>query len=384
MIPFRLCLAATALFTLVGGLGAARAETLELDGARWSVEAQEGSDARVEEFLGRKAIYLSRNQAVLDAADLGDMVIEYEYAASHPSGFIGVNFRADLDSGNLEQFYTRPHQSGEPDATQYMVMVNGVATWQLHAGPDEAVATDLPAQEWIRVRIVAIGDKADIYVGDMETPLIHVPHLRRGEASGQFALYASDRPWMAGTGAYFSNIAVRAATADDRIIGVSKVTDPLPEGLLTQFAVSKPFAESDLENIYDLAGLAAANGPWTILPVEDDGIANLARTTPIADRKNTVLVRFRVSADTATHRMMQFGYSDRIRLFVDGALVYAGNAQWRSRDHRFLGTVNLEDSIALNLKAGETEIVAAVSESFGGWGFKAQVENQDGLRISVD
>jgi hypothetical protein len=69
--------------------------------------------------------------------------------------------------------------------------------------------------------------------------------------------------------------------------------------------------------------------------------------------------------------MLSFGYSDRVRLFVDGKLVYSGNAQWRARDHRFLGTVALVDQIALHLAPGKTEIVAAVSESFGGWGFKA-------------
>ena len=384
MMRLKHCLAAAALITLAGGLSAARAETLELDGARWSVDTSEGAEARVEEFLGRKAVYLSRNQAILEGVDLRDMVIEYEYASTHPSGFIGVDFRADPDSGNLEQFYTRPHQSGEPDATQYMVMVNGVATWQLHAGPDEAVATDLPAQEWIKVRIVAIGDKADIYVGNMDTPLIHVPRLRLGDASGKFIIYASDRPWITGTGAYFSNISVRAATKADKLVGTSKVTTPLPEGLLTQFAVSTPFPEAELDGVYSVSELASQSGGWTVLPVENDGIANLARTTPIENGSNTVLVRFRISSAEATHRMMRFGYSDRVRLFVDGTLVYSGNAQWRSRDHRFLGTVNLEDAIALNLRAGETEIIAAVSESFGGWGFEAQIEDQNGLQISAD
>lgn len=352
------------------------AEDLVLDGQTWSAETTEGSAAQVETYLGRDALFLRRNVAVLEGAEFGDMVIEYDYASTHPSGFIGVNFRADSETANLEQFYTRPHQSGQPDATQYMVLTNGSATWQLHAGPNEAVATDLPPETWIKVRIVAIGDQADIFVGDMATPLIHVPDLRSVSQSGKVALYASDRPWMRETGAYFSNISIRTATPEDAIIGTPKETEPNPAGLIESFEISAPFAESEIADAFVLPALDAMDAPWTRLEVENDGVANLARTSAIQDGKNTALVKFTVSSETDATRMLSFGYSDRVRLFVDGRLVYSGNAQWRARDHRFLGTVALVDQIALHLKPGDTEIVAAVSESFGGWGFKAALSDE--------
>lgn len=313
--------------------------------------------------------------AVLEDQEFGDMVVEYDYASTHASGFIGINFRADRETGNLEQFYTRPHQSGQPDATQYMVLTNGSATWQLHAGPNEAVATELPAATWIKIRIVAIGDRADIFVGDMDQPLIHVPDLRSITSSGQVALYASDRPWMTDTGAYFSNITVRAATNSDQIVGSPQDLVGFPQGLITSYHVSGAFEESAISTAFDLPELEVMDAEWTQLKVENDGVANLSRTTPIEDGKNTVLVRFKVSEETAAQRMLSFGYSDRVRLYVNGKLVYSGNAQWRARDHRFLGTVALVDQIALHLPPGETEIIAAVSESFGGWGFKAALSD---------
>lgn len=349
----------------------ASSETLAFEGQTWQVADGDASIAIVKTYLERPALYLRRNSAVLEDSNFGDMVIEYDYASTHPSGFIGVNFRANQETANLEQFYTRPHQSGQPDATQYMVMTNGGATWQLHAGPNETAAIDLPAQSWIKVRIVAIGDQADIFVNDMETPLIHVPDLRSESSSGKFVLYASDRPWMTETGAYFSNVSVRAATADDKIIGEPKETETLPDGLIKSFEVSAAFAEDAISDAYIIPDLEILDQAWSVLDVENDGVANIARTTPLAGGNNTVLVRIKLEADSAKTRMLQFGYSDRVRLYVDSKLVYAGNAQWRARDHRFLGTIALVDQIALHLPAGETEIIAAVSESFGGWGFKA-------------
>ncbi len=353
----------------------AQAGELEFEGKTWTTGDFDNSEARVEPYLGRSALYLGRNFAGLADLDLGDMVIEYDYAATHQSGFIGVRFRDNLETGNREQFYTRPHQSGRPDATHHMGVINGVSTWQLHAGPNESVAVDLPAKTWVKVRIVAIGDRADIFVGDMTTPLIHVPDLRSESDSGGLSIYASDRREMTDTGAYFSNITVRAATSDDKIIGTPAETEPLPDGLIETFDVSNPISEDAVKSAYRLSDLSAVVEEWSKLSVESDGVANLARLSAIADGKNTVLVKFKVDSDEADTQMLNFGYSDRVRLYVGGKLVYAGNAQWRARDHRFLGTVALVDSIALHLEPGENEIVAAVSESFGGWGFKAALSD---------
>ena len=155
------------------------------------------------------------------------------------------------------------------------------------------------------------------------------------------------------------------------LIGTPKETEPNPEGLIETFEVSNPFEEDKISEVYQLADLEFSPQSWTSLDVENDGVANLARVAPMQNGNNTVLVRMRVNSDAGGTQMLNFGYSDRVRLYVDGKLAYAGNAQWRARDHRFLGTVALVDSIALHLKPGENEIIAAVSESFGGWGFKA-------------
>lgn len=368
---------------LVSVSAPAAAESLEFEGNTWTFEPGKNGVVRADSFEGRDALYLHGVTATLDGPDLRDAVIEYEYASSHPSGFIGVDFRSDEETGNLEQFYTRPHQSGHPDATQYMVAINGVATWQLHAGPNDATAIDLAAREWIKVKIVAIGDRADIFVGDMTTPLLHVADLRSDEGRGKTALFASDRFWIKDTGAYFSNVSVRPANRNDKIVGTSRETEDLPEGLISQFDVSSPFAEADIQSQFALSNEMSSSA-WTKLAVENDGVANLARVSPIADGKNTALVRFRISSEEATQRVLTFGYSDRVRLYVNGKLAYSGNAVWRARDHRFLGTVALADSIPLFLEEGETEIIAAVSESFGGWGFKAQIEDQAGLSILTD
>lgn len=373
-------LATGLISALLLGASAIAQDTLQYDGKTWQVAAADNGAVRVEQALGREALYISRGQAWRRDVDLQDFVLEYEYASTDQSGFIGVNWRA-ADENALEQFYVRPHQSGQPDAVQYLPVLNGIAGWQIYAGPNEAQATDLPAREWIRVRIVAIGDAADIFVGDMETPLLHIADLGSATTGGAIGFYMSDRPWMQGTGSWFSNISMRPVTAQDRLIGESRETDPLPETLIERWAVSATFAEAELDAGYALPALDEERSELAVGP---NGIANLSRLVRPGPDADTVLAEVSINADEAMTRELSFGYSDRVRLYLNGEQIYAGNAGWRVRDHRHLGTIVRVDRVPLRLRAGENVLTAAVSESFGGWGLSAAVDSLDGLDLDTE
>jgi hypothetical protein len=352
-------------------------ETLTFEGQTWQIAHTDAGDVRTGEYMGRDALYIRRGQARLNDLDLADMVIDYSYVPTEQSGFMGVNFR-DLGNNNLEQFYTRPHQSGQPDATQYQPVINGRTAWQLYAGPNDATAIDITADTWSHVRIVAIGDAADIYIDDMDTPAMHVPDLRIDAAHGTFSLFMSDRPWMPDTGVWFSNVTVRAATDADRLIGEAVEEPALPVGVIGQWSVSSAFAESTLDGQFTLPEQDLS---WSELEPERNGVANLARVTAMEPGQNTVLASLSINSDDTTIREMSFGYSDRVRVYLNGQQIYAGNAQWRARDHRHLGTIAYVDKLPLQLSAGDNTLVFAVSESFGGWGVAAAIEDQDGLTI---
>ena len=92
-------------------------------------------------------------------------------------------------------------------------------------------------------------------------------------------------------------------------------------------------------------------------------------------------MKITISSDTDQIKRLDFGFSDKAQAYVNGKLIYAGNNVFRSRDYRYLGTIGYFDSIYLDLKKGDNEIVFAVTEGFGGWGIKNKVENLDGITI---
>ena len=106
--------------------------------------------------------------------------------------------------------------------------------------------------------------------------------------------------------------------------------------------------------------------------------------SPIRKRSegsNTVFVKLTLISDKPQLKKLDVGFSDRVRVYLNGQLLYFGSDEFLSRDYRFLGTVGYYNALYLNLKKGKNELWLAVSENFGGWGIQAMLADQTGLIV---
>jgi hypothetical protein len=63
-------------------------------------------------------------------------------------------------------------------------------------------------------------------------------------------------------------------------------------------------------------------------------------------------------------------------LFSNGTILFRGRSAQNFRDPGFLGIMNAEnDAVYLPLKKGANELMLAVSELGGGWGFVCRLED---------
>jgi DNA-binding beta-propeller fold protein YncE len=69
---------------------------------------------------------------------------------------------------------------------------------------------------------------------------------------------------------------------------------------------------------------------------------------------------------------LNLGYSDYVSVFLNQRLLFSGASPYGGRDPSFLGIVGFFDTIYLPLQKGDNELLLAVAELSGGWGFKAQ------------
>ena len=92
-----------------------------------------------------------------------------------------------------------------------------------------------------------------------------------------------------------------------------------------------------------------------------------------------VYARTSIESDRDQVKKLYIGYSDDVSVFLNGGILFRGRSAQNFRDPAFLGIVNPEhDAVYLSLKKGSNELMLAVSELGGGWGFicrLADVEN---------
>ena len=77
-----------------------------------------------------------------------------------------------------------------------------------------------------------------------------------------------------------------------------------------------------------------------------------------------------IETDRDQVKKLLLGYSDEVSVFLNGRILYRGRSAQNFRDPAFLGIVSVEnDAVYLPLRKGKNELVLAVSELGGGWGF---------------
>jgi len=77
-------------------------------------------------------------------------------------------------------------------------------------------------------------------------------------------------------------------------------------------------------------------------------------------------------------KKLYIGYSDDVGLFLNGKILFRGRSAQYFRDPGFPGIVNPEDdAVYLPLKKRSNELMLAVSELGGGWGFICRLADFD-------
>lgn len=343
------------------------------DSSAWDIHA---SEWRVERYRGRSALLLRDGAAWLKGSEFQNGTIEFDIVFSNVGGFPGIAFRAATHS-DFELFYLRQALSDGPHATQYTPVQHGLYAWQIYAGPAWEGTAHWTYDRWMHVRLVVRGSRAELFV-DGDSAVQVIGRLRGPDGPGEIGL-------LSGAGARFANVVLRPEAGhvtDLTATGpVPNERDSTPLSVVRSWRVSTPFAESTVGNINELTAVPEG-GAWNVLGVEERGIANLARLAGSGDGRNTVVAAITLTSDRQRLVRVRFGYSDRVRVFLNGKLFYAGNAGFGTRDPEFLGIVGLFDELTLPVKRGPNELWFAVSETFGGWAITADVPDRAGITVS--
>lgn len=349
------------------------------DSPRWELEGE----AKPADYLGRKCLLLDGGAAVVKDFELRDGVIDVDVATPAKRGFFGIQFRIINDGAGAEWVYLRQHKSGLPDAMQYTPVFNTGANWQIYNGPGFTGAVDIPQGEWFHLRLEIVGAQAKLYVKDMDKPALVMNDLKTGIEKGRLALHD-----LIGE-TYFSNFEVRI-TPDAPF---ERHLPPMPPDTLTHWSISPSYdaLQRNLERPLTAAESQAIQ--WQDVEAEAPGFVVLYRYREAPHLRvsfqgdfskrlepqpgmKVLYTRTVIDSDREQVKKLSIGYSDDVSVFLNGQILYRGRSAQGFRDPGFLGIVNPEnDAVYLPLRKGHNELMLAVSELGGGWGFICRLSN---------
>jgi hypothetical protein len=343
------------------------------DSPRWDLQGQ----ARATDYQGRKCLFVDGGVALLKDIEMRDGVIDVDVATPATRGFFGFLFRLADEGANGEEVYLRQHKTGLPDALQYTPVLNTGRNWQIYNGPGFTAAVDIPRDVWFHLRLEVAGAQARLYVKDMNAAALVMNDLKSGVQKGQVALYSL-------TGAtYYSNLEIR--TTQDA--PWERHLPAMPRGTLAKWSISPAYDALARNLERSLSPFDIAAMPWRDVEAEPPGFVVLYRyleaphprvsfqsdfSTRLAPQPGmkVVYARTTIDVDRDEVKKLEIGYSDDVSVFLNGQILFRGRSAQSFRDPGFLGIVNPEnDAVYLPLKKGRNELVLAVSELGGGWGF---------------
>ena len=373
LIKSNLRLLLVILFAAVTQVVHAQAQSIPPDSSRWQLEGQ----AKATEYQNRKSLFLDGGAAVLKDLQMRDGVIDVDVATPANRGFFGIQFRISDDDANGEWVYLRQHKSGLPDAIQYTPVLNTGLNWQIYNGPGFTAAVDIPKDVWFHLRVEVAGAQAKLYVTDMNKPALVMNDLKSGVQQGRIALYVL-------TGAtYFSNFEVHETPP----VAWERHNPTMPPDTLSKWSISPAYDALARNPERPLTKAEINTIQWQDVEAEPPGFIVLYRyreaphlrvsfandfSKRLESQPGTKLVYAKTTIDSDRDQMkkLYIGYSDEVSVFLNGTILYRGRSAQYFRDPGFLGIMNPEnDAVYLPLRKGHNELILAVSEIGGGWGF---------------
>ena len=371
----------TGVFLVAALVAGQETLSVPVDSPRWDLQGE----AKVAEYQGRKCLSMDGGAALLKDFELRDGVFDVDVTTSDKRGFLGIQFRLDNDGANGEEVYLRPHKSGLPDAMQYTPILNTGRNWQIYNGPGFTGGVDIPKETWFHLRLAVSGAQAKLFVKDMDKPALEIDDLKSGIQKGQVALFV-----LMGESC-FSNFEIR--TTPDALW--ERHLPPMPPDTLTRWSLSRSYDALARNLERPLSSSETNSIHWQEVEAEPPGIVpiNRYRESPhpmVSFQRDfskrlepqpgmkVVYARTSIDSDRDQVKRLSIGYSDDVSVFLNGRILYRGRSAQGFRDPGFLGIMNPEnDTVYLPLKKGRNELVLAVSELGGGWGFICRLSEFD-------
>jgi len=349
-------------------------QAVPFDAEHWVLD----SDAEIGSFEGRTAM---TGAAYVKGVSLRNGTIETDIWTTEEVNFAGLSFHV-RSFEEQESIWLRTHKTNGlvQDGLQYAPAYHGVFCWQLN--PQGIAPANLPKNQWVHLKLVLLNGTATLYVRDMTKPVMVLEHLQLGHQAGSVGLWTLRK-----ADTHFSNFSYQIGDSNE----VAAPKQMTPPNVVADWQLSPSYPIPTLDAVptaYPARQLADVK-KWIVPEVDASGLVNITRYhgTKYQGRKvaaggpDWTILRAFIDAKKAGRIKMNFGYSDAVTIFLNGAALFSGNNGFLSRNKSDGEWISFNDAVFLNLKKGRNELLAVVADDFGGWGFQAKIDDVNGIKI---
>ena len=370
-----------ALLIVLASTAASAQTPLRLSDGKWELE---GDRTVIETVEGKETIAFETGSAARRDVRFQDGTVDFDVQLTRRRSFVYLKFRMASPEEH-EEIYLRPHKSSLPDAIQYAPVFDGQSAWQLFHGPGGTAPVAFEPGAWTHVRLVVKGSQAVVFVNDLARPAMIVPRLARPPAPGYIAVQGFLPANVPGSGpiARYANITVRP---DYVPFDFSTVTAPdaVEPARIQAWQVSKPFAPGPGPMTSLPADLLRDGGQRVVAEPSGRVVLNRFVAMPYGPTGAGAAARVMVRATDAGVRRLDLGYSDTATVFLNGQVLYHGDAHYSFDAPRQEGLLTYDQaSLYLPLRAGDNDLVVVVTDTFGGWGLQGRFPDPRGLTVEA-
>ncbi len=355
------------LFTLLllPNLFTATAQKVAMQPSSWSIGNQKASFTNID---GKDVMKIDHGPVWAKGINFTDGIIEADLSVYPERSFGGICFRGD-EEGNAEMIYLRIPMSGKDDAIQYVPLFHHDANWQLY--PEHQSNYVFPQNSWVHMKIVVSGNTATLFMDTVTKPVLVITNLRTHNRSGKIGLACLGEQT-------FANLVYTPMTPS----ALTPVAVRKEDGLITQYQVSQ--SDTIDKNTKEIAYPSSTKFNWKTVATDEDGLLDISKYYPkqniesYQSRSNDMVwIKEELSANEPLTRKMNFDFSNRVWIFLNGQILYHGDHSFFLKGPFYQGSIDkkfISDAIYLPLKKGKNELLIGISAVANGWGIISRIQ----------
>ncbi len=368
------------LFLLVNGVSPLVAQTTNIAMAPDAWIAQD-STISFEEHRGQPAMVklTQRDRVFVKDVVFTDGTIEFDADLNNTGVTLYFRYQDEQES---EIFYFRGFRKGNPgayDVVQYAPVIKGVLHWNVfgqYQGPAQHNVDD-----WTHFKLIVKGARMQLFIHDMQTPALDIPHLEGTTTSGQIGFEGASP---------IANLTITPEVPNN--FPPANAADPLATDphYLRDWEISPAFElpvghemASANRNFVESPYLPDSTTTWTTLNADRRGLINATKVHGISDVRRGTWLRTTLKSEGSQVRRIDFGFLDEVWVLLNGQLVYVDKNTYNNPIMKYpAGRMSVEStSFELPLREGENEILVGLANSFWTWAIVARIDDLGGITL---